>query len=305
MAAIFGSKDIILAFFGLFLSIVFSQGLFPRIVAFVYEFARSVIPFGYKFQLAEGEKLTKEKAASLHSFQVDRSVKLGHLQKSINCNTSVAMTVMVVAVTAISFKLVGLPISNIGIAWGLLLTICFVYLPYLIWSKIRDRDFWSELPAMSSSKFNLLLSIEAALLILYSALIARGALNQWLFIAIGLVIIYFSVRLHRIPHINVTHRRAKDFQENEEFYLTDIVKETTVVCSVFLVLAALNIWLFPHIKVSSIGLYIDQHPVRTFTVLFCFPFVVFLVRFLKVIGSKALFRFVFYVHRDDLPPPTA
>lgn len=301
MSAIFGSKDIILAFFGSFLSLVFSQGLFPRIITFVYEFARSVIPFGYKSPFGESSRLTKELTAQLHEFEIERAQKLNNLQKAINCNTSVAMTVLFVAITAISFKLVGLPIKNVDIAWGLILTVAFVYISYFVWSYSKNRLFWDEMPAMASSKFNILLSIEAVILVLYSVMVARGIFSYPFFVIGGLLIIYFGVRLHRIPHINVTHRRAKDFHEKEDFYLTDIIKETHIVSAVFLALCALHFWGFPAIKTSAVGLYVGIHPVRSFATIFSIPFIVFAIRFFKVVGIRPISRFIFYVHRPELP----
>jgi len=301
MAAVFASKDIILAFFGLFLSIVFSQGLFPRIVAFAHEFSYSVIPFGFNFSLGSGEKMTKDKAAKLNGFQVERARKLSTLQKSILCNASVAMTILVVAITALSFKLVGIPIRNIEIAWGLLLTLGFVYFSYGIWSFAKDREYWNAMPAMSSSKFNILLSLEAVLLVIYSTLRAREIYNIWLFLLLGLLVIFFALRLHRIPHINTTHRPAVDFQEREDFYLKDIGRETLIVALIFICAALLNHFCFDFVVDSAVGRYVEAHPVRSFTTLICVPFVIFAVRFFRVVGRQAIWRFVFYVGRAELP----
>lgn len=301
MSGVVDSKDIILAFFGLFLSIVFSKGLFDRIVLFTYELAHSIIPFGYDFKIEDNEPFTVEKTDALHAFNLKRSRSLENIKKSIICNSSVAMTILVVAVTTASFKAIGANIQNIDVIWGLVVTILFVYPSYFFWAAFCDRDFWRNLPVMSGSKFNILLSIEALILVFYATLNVRGAFEYWIFYVGSILIILVSLRISRIPHINITHKRAQEFRDSEEYYLKDIGKETAIVMLVFLAISLVHFFVYSAIAQSYIGQLVERHPVRSFLLVFALPFLVFSVRFFFEVGAAAIRRFLFYTPKKPMP----
>jgi len=297
MDAIFGSKDVIFAFFGVFLSVVFSQGLFRKTVSFVNELSFSVIPFGYRFDDDKNTKFSKVQTAKLNRFQVERAKKMQRLDKSIACNASVAMTLLIVASSVTSFKFIGANIDNVDVTWGMLLASLFVYLTYFIWSRVRDDGFWESMPAMTASRYNILLTIAGTALVLYLVLLARDAFNVWIFYLLMIPFIYFSIRLNRVPHINLTHRRALDFEEDVNFYLHDIGRETVMVLAVFLVLTITHFMAFDWIRTTAFSEYLNVHPVRSFLFLFSIPFVVFIGQFIHVVGYEALVRLLFHVGR--------
>lgn len=292
------SKDIILAFFGLFLSIFFTQGLFQKILSFVVELSHSVIPFGYAINFpGEGEKYTKELNAAVNKFEVDRAENLKKISKSISCNTAISMTLIVAATSSASFKMTGVRIANFDIIWGMFLTLTFVYLGYWGWIAARKNKYWSDLPPMSSSKYNILITTALTIFAFYITLVVRGAFNYYVFFIFCFLFTYIATRVHRIPHINITHRRAKDFQENQSYYLEDIGKEFALFLTLIIIHSIIHFTLYEIVKASSFGAYVEMHPIRFSLAFFSFPFCVFLLTFIRCVGWNAISNFIFYARR--------
>jgi hypothetical protein len=299
-AAVF-SKDIIFAFFGLFLSVLFTQGLFQRILSFVYELSYSIIPFGFEpNNTSESKKYTKADILALNNFEVSRTKSLEKIIKSITCNAAIAMTVIVIAITSAAFKITGLPINNFDIVWGGFLTLSFVYLGYYTWNYFCKTNYWSKLPPMSASKYNILITIFIACFCFYIVLQIRGAFNYWIFYIFSFVFIYLTTRLHRVPHINSTHRRAIDFQETEAHYLEDIGREYFLICVLFTIVSFVHFNYYLLIKNSSLGQAIEAHPIRNLLAILCIPFIIFLINFIRFVGWQAILNFIFFTGKKNI-----
>lgn len=295
------SKDIIFAFFGLFLSVLFTQGLFQRILTFVYELSYSIIPFGFELKnTSESKKYTKSDILALNKFEVDRTKSLEKITKSITCNAAIAMTIIVIAITSAAFKITGLPISNFDIVWGSFLTLLFVYIGYYTWSFFSKTSYWSKLPPMSASKYNILITIFIVCFSFYIVLQIRGIFNYWGFYIFSFMFIYIATRLHRVPHINSTHRRAIDFQETEAHYLEDIGREYFLICALFVIVSFVHFHHYLSVKASVLGVAIEAHPIRSLLAILSIPFVIFMINFIKCVGWRAISNFIFFTGKKNI-----
>lgn len=294
------SKDIILAFFGLFLSVVFTQGLFGRILNFIDEFSYSIIPFQYDTDIGAKGEWTKEDIVEINNFEKKRSRLLQRIHKSAFCNSVVAMAMIVAVVTAASFNSVGLPVEPFDTLWYTFLAILFVYSFYIIWSFFLDKKYWAKLPPMAVSRYEMILTIIGFISIFYSVMLYRNQFNGLIFYTFSLIVIFIVTRCYRIPHINFTFRRASDFKERESYYLRDIGKEFFIVTLIFLAISIVHLILFEVVRISYLGEYVNMHPVRVFLILLLIPLCVFLRVFFICVGWRSLVSFLFYFDRSGL-----
>lgn len=287
-------KDLVLAFFGIALSVIFSKEVFVGIVSFVIRFSSGVLPFKFPPVDNLANEETPEKIDRRHEIETYIQEQTGRIEKSISCNSAVGMTMLVIALTGFSFRSVGYTIRHFDVFLTMAICLLFLYFSYAGWVAVRERGYWNDLPLMARSRFNVLLSVEVILVAFYYSLVAREAFNPYLFLICGVTTIYISLRVFRIPQMIGTYRRANILSEREGFYLRGIGSETSIVSVVFALLLVFYLTCYGSLSTSMFAGYVDRHPFRSFSLCIAIPFLIFFWRFVAIVGPSALMKFVFF-----------
>lgn len=295
------SKDIVLAIFGLAISLTFTRSLFDRIVQFIVELSTGIFQFGFNPLPDGNERITKADIAAKNSFERAHAARIQRIYKSIMCNSAISMAMLFFIVFVFTLKSVGLHFPIEDIIWNLIIFSIFVYASYFLWSLLRTDKLWDKDTAMSISRYDLMISLSIVLSSLHYFL-ADGTFNgSFSYLICSIIFIYCMTRFNRIPHFHSLDGRDVGISADEEYYLRDIGREKLSILAVFLFLFYTNHFFGVIIKgyIKLLDLNFNNSSMYAIFGLLSLPYIIFFISFIRNVNIMSVVHYLTHFKKPD------